>query len=346
MKWILRITEPTLPFIKSRADKTLIHLYESNEGSLQNDPQEIKEEDEGEELKPILTRSFLEKLIDMQKVLLNGKPLKPSALLKLNDQIEILFPEPEPLEVVAEDIPLHILYEDNDLIIVNKPQGLTVHPSSTQHSHTLVNALLYHIKDLSALGGVLRPGIVHRIDKNTSGALCVTKTDRAHLKLSEAFKEHKIHRIYWALCYGVPEWNQKTLESLIARNPNDRLRMSCEVKEGKKAVSHFKVLKRFGNYASLIEAKLETGRTHQIRVHLTHLGHSIIGDLEYGKPSAQHDKLKRIPPHARSLIAQLKGQMLHAKELGFDHPTQAKFLKVEAPFEADWNNLMQKLESS
>jgi 23S rRNA pseudouridine1911/1915/1917 synthase len=238
---------------------------------------------------------------------------------------------------VPEDRPLEVLFEDAHLLVLNKPPGLTVHPSETQVAGTLVHALLHHVKDLSGIGGVLRPGIVHRLDKNTSGALVVTKTDEAHRRLAEIFARHAIEREYWALCYGALGAREAPMrvESLIGRHPQDRKRMSMTVKTGRRAVSEFATLERYGKgsrppFASLVRARLETGRTHQIRVHLTGLGHSVIGDPVYGVPGSRHAKWLDLPPEAREAAAGLPGQALHARVLGFEHPVTGRPVRVEA----------------
>lgn len=241
---------------------------------------------------------------------------------------------PEPLALTPEHRELEILFEDEHLLIVNKPPSLTVHPSETQRTGTLVHALLGSVKDLSGIGGKLRPGIVHRIDKDTSGALVVTKTDIAHQRLVETFSQHAIERIYWALCYGVPparhqDW--KRIETLIARHPRDRKRMSTQVKSGRKAVTLYRPIELFGDAASWIEAKLETGRTHQVRVHLTAEHLSLLGDPVYGTPGESQTKWRKLPTRVREAIAALPGQALHARVLGFKHPVSGKPVRVEAP---------------
>jgi 23S rRNA pseudouridine1911/1915/1917 synthase len=224
-------------------------------------------------------------------------------------------------------------------VVVNKPPGLTVHPSETQMENTLVHALLHHIKDLSGIGGVLRPGIVHRLDKDTSGALVISKTDQAHHKLTEIFAAHAIERRYWAIAYGSPDTgpgNDLKVDTLIGRNPNDRKRMTTEVRDGRRAVSHVRRLEEYAQarakpFASLLEVRLETGRTHQVRVHLTKLGHSLLGDPVYGTPSARHTKWLALPEDVRRVVETLPGQALHARVLGFAHPITGAPLRFEAP---------------
>jgi len=221
--------------------------------------------------------------------------------------------------------------------VVNKPQNLTVHPSTTQTEGTLVHILLHHIQDLSGMGGVLRPGIVHRIDKDTSGALVVTKTDAAHRKLTEDFAAHTIERVYWALCYGAPAASDKPtrIESWIGRNPKDRKKMSMKVKTGRKAITYYQPKMIFSHpskspFACWLEVTLETGRTHQVRVHLTGVHHSILGDPVYGTPTMHHPKWLALPENVRNAVKNLPGQALHARILGFEHPITRKKLRFEA----------------
>jgi 23S rRNA pseudouridine1911/1915/1917 synthase len=285
------------------------------------------------------SRSRLQKLMEDGQVILSGE--SPGVALRARDklvagaQVLVRFPSPRPLGLIPEDRPLDILFEDEHLIVVNKPAGLTVHPSETQRDGTLVHALLHHVRDLSGIGGELRPGIVHRIDKDTSGALVITKTDQAHQALAAVFAQHAIERSYWALCYGSPMSGSGTIESLIGRNPNDRKKMSMEVREGRRAVTHWKRLEEYGvprakPFASWIEATLETGRTHQVRVHLTGLGHSLLGDPTYGVPSDRHPKWLALPGDVREAVRGLRGQALHARALGFDHPVTGKRMRFEA----------------
>jgi len=290
---------------------------------------------------PAITRSQLKRLIEEGHVTADGVVLKAKTKLKFGTLIQILIPPPQPTDLVPEDRPLEILFEDEYLLVVNKPPGLTVHPSATQKEGTLVHALIHHIKDLSGIGGVLRPGIVHRIDKDTSGALVITKTDAVHVKLAEVFSKHDIDRCYWALCYGAPSTANKAtkIESLIGRSPSrnskDRKKMSMHVKEGRKAISHYKVLKEFSlpskkPFASWLEVTLETGRTHQIRVHLTGIGHSILGDPVYGTPTENQPKWQALPKSIRDATSLLPGQALHARVLGFVHPMTQEKLRFEA----------------
>lgn len=259
------------------------------------------------------SRSYIQNLIKGEKVLINGKIKKGSYKLKLNDDIEVEIPENEKLNVEPENIPIDIVYEDSDVIVVNKPQGMVVHPAPGNYGGTLVNALLYHCTDLSGINGVLRPGIVHRIDKDTSGILVVAKNDMAHKKLAEQLKEHSMNRIYNALVEGVLKEDTGTIDKPLGRHPNQRIKMAV-IKDGRRAVTHYRVLNRYKSN-TLIECKLETGRTHQIRVHMAYIGHPIVGDPVYGY-SKQRFKLE--------------GQMLHAKKLGFIHPTTNKYIEFDS----------------
>lgn len=332
--WILDETGVDLSL---RADQAILDAIETEEGSWSGTPR-------------VISRSQLKKLFDDEKVFRGKTPLKASERIAVGDQIEVRFPPVQSLELKPENISLDILHEDAHLIVVNKPAGLTVHPSETQKTGTLVHALLYHVKDLSGIGGVLRPGIVHRIDKDTSGALVITKTDEAHQKLSEVFARHEIERQYWAICYGAPDFqgHEKRLETLIARNPNDRMKMSIDVKEGRKAVSHFLMKEAYGvsgqkPFASFIQARLETGRTHQIRVHLTSLHHSILGDPLYGTPTSNQPKWKALPKKIQDLTSALPGQALHAATLGFKHPVSGQNLRFEAPPPEHFQRLLDGL---
>ncbi|MBC7693031.1 MAG: RluA family pseudouridine synthase [Methylotenera sp.] len=306
-----------------RADKALTQALEADA---------VQNEDRWK-----LSRSQIQKLIDEGQVLLSGEKFASNLKLPEGAEIEIHFPEPKSLELTPEDRPLDILYEDAHLLVVNKPPDLTVHPSTTQTEGTLVHALLHHIKDLSGIGGVLRPGIVHRIDKDTSGALVITKTDQAHQILAKVFSRHEIDRKYWALCYGSPSFPEREhrVESLLDRSPADRKKMSMTVTTGRKAVTYFKPVEEYGlpskkPFASLIEARLETGRTHQVRVHLTGLHHSILGDPVYGTPTSKQSKWQSLPREIQELVTQLPGQALHARVLGFKHPITGETLHFEA----------------
>ncbi len=319
-----------------RADLAILTAIEAQEGSANG---EI----------PLVTRSQLKRLIQEGRVQINGNPLKANTLLKSGAVIHIEFPPPLPSSLIPENKPIHILYEDEHLLVVNKPPGMTVHPSSTQMEGTLVHVLLHHIRDLSGIGGILRPGIVHRIDKNTSGALVISKTDLAHTQLALIFSKHQIERCYWALCYGSPPAlsDFTKIESLLGRSPTDRKKMSMKVKEGRKAITYFKrieeyALPRRNAFASCIETTLETGRTHQVRVHLAGIGYSILGDPTYGTPTANHTKWQALPENVQKAVQELPGQALHAKILGFKHPISGKNLRFEAQPPASFERVLQE----
>lgn len=272
------------------------------------------------------SRSYIQKLIEQQAVLVNGKDCKSNYKLRKNDEVEVQIPEPVPLEVIAEDIALDVVYEDEDLIVLNKPQGMVVHPAHGNYTGTIVNALLSHCDNLSGINGVMRPGIVHRIDKDTSGIIVIAKTNEAHVSLSEQLKEHSITRCYNALVEGRVKNDQGTIETMIGRNPKDRKEMAV-TKTGKRAVTHYTVMERFENY-TLIEARLETGRTHQIRVHMAHIGHPIVGDPVYGYKKQRFDT---------------KGQLLHARVLGFVHPRTGAYNEFEAPLPEYFQDILNKI---
>jgi len=361
-----------------------------------------------------ISRTQIQKMIEAGQILRNGIPFETKEHLQLGDQIEVRFTPPQPLNIAAENHTIPVLFEDEHLIVVNKPPGMSVHPSPQETTGTLVNALLHQVKDLSGIGGILRPGIVHRIDKDTSGALVVCKSNQAHQAMSEIFLKHEIERAYWAFCYGAPAWTSRHLETLIGRNPKDRKKMAVlhagtsnagrrltkdelaamaknrtkgaigvdrrgraivnalpeesfgdsaddhevvsEENEktnawstGRTAITDFKRIKVFSvaaktAFASWIEAKLETGRTHQVRVHLNELGHSVLGDPVYGTPSASQPKWKALPNAVSAAVAAMPGQALHARILGFKHPiTGAMIHCVAEPF-ADLAKLIAELE--
>ena len=297
-----------------------------------------------------LSRSQIQRLIETGEIQVNGKTIRPKDKIILGAKIEVNLKSPTEITLEPEAIPLQILFEDPYLIVVNKQPGLTVHPSLTQKSGTLVHALLHHVKDLSGIGGKLRPGIVHRIDKNTSGALVVTKTDQAHAGLSKLFAEHKIERRYWAIVYGAPNWDDPIrFISTLGRNPNDRKKMAVNVEDGRKAVSYFKRLKSYGlpsktPFASLVEAKLETGRTHQVRAHLNHLNHSLLGDPVYGTPQEHQPKWKSLPRTIQDAVNALPGQALHARVLGFQHPITGEDLYFESDPYPEFKALLNLLD--
>lgn len=281
---------------------------------------------------PDLSRSHIQKLIRDNLVIVNQKPVKANYRLSLNEQIEVMIPKPEEPEILPENIPLDILYEDADIIIVNKPKQMVVHPAPGHASGTLVNALMYHCgTELSGINGVMRPGIVHRIDMDTTGSLLVCKNDVAHQKLAAQLKEHSITRIYEAIVHGNIKEEDGTVTAPIGRHPTDRKKMSVHAKQGRSAVTHYQVLKRFGEF-TYIQCRLETGRTHQIRVHMASIGHPLLGDQVYG-PS-------------KCPFGGLKGQTLHAKILGIVHPKTGEYLEIQAPLPDYFVNLLQKLSKN
>lgn len=275
------------------------------------------------------SRSYIQKLIKEGNIKINGRPVKASYRLALGDRAEVIIPEIEDIEIVPENIPLDILYEDGDIIIVNKPKQMVVHPAPGHERGTLVNALMYHCQDeLSGIGGSRRPGIVHRIDMDTTGSLVVCKNDMAHQSLSLQLKEHSINRIYEAVVHGNIKEDSGVINAPVGRHPLDRKKMSTHSKNGRAAVTHYDVLKRFGDY-TYIRCRLETGRTHQIRVHMAETGHPIVGDRVYGP--------KKCP------FPKLVGQTLHAKTLGIIHPRTGEYLEIEAPLPYYFIELLKKI---
>lgn len=275
-----------------------------------------------------LSRSYLQKLLKEQGITVNGREVKANYKVQAGDEILISLPDLSEPDILPEDIPLDILYEDQDVMVVNKPKGMVVHPSAGHTSGTLVNAILFHCHgNLSGINGVMRPGIVHRIDKDTTGALLICKNDAAHRALAEQLKEHSIKRRYRAVVWGNPKADEGTVEGPIGRHPVDRKKMAINYKNGKDAVTHYTVLERFGN-AAYVECRLETGRTHQIRVHMTSIGHPLLGDEVYGSG--------KNPWH-------LQGQTLHAMVLGFVHPRTGEYLEFSAPLPEYFTDLLEKL---
>ncbi|MEA5114136.1 MAG: RluA family pseudouridine synthase [Geobacteraceae bacterium] len=289
---------------------------------------------------PDLTRTAVQRLIENGLITVNGRPSKPSLKLKGGETIVVEIPPPVPAAPVAEKIPLSILYEDSDLIVVDKPAGMPVHPGAGNPGGTLVNALLAHCRDLSGIGGEIRPGIVHRIDKGTTGVLVVAKNDRAHLALSRQFKEHSIKRVYVAFVYGSPAKDKGTIEGDIGRHPVDRKRMSGSARSGKRAVTHWKVTGRFGPVA-VLELRLETGRTHQIRVHLSEAGFPLLGDPVYGG-SGRISQIR--DTELRAMVRRLGRQALHARTLGFIHPASGEYLEFSSPLPGDMGELLEYME--
>lgn len=276
-----------------------------------------------------LTRSFLQKILKEGEVIVNGKSVKANYKLRKGDRIEFEIPEAVEPDIVAEDIPLPILYEDADVLVVDKPKGMVVHPAVGHYSRTLVNAVMYHCKgELSGINGVLRPGIVHRIDRDTTGSIIICKNDMAHNEIARQLKEHSINRRYRAIVTGVLKDEEGTIEGAIGRDKKDRKKMAITA-DGKPAVTHYRVLQRFKHY-TYVECVLETGRTHQIRVHMASIGHPLLGDEVYGRRS---DKYK------------CEGQCLHAMTLGFHHPRTGEYIEVNAPLPPYFEHLLAVLES-
>lgn len=297
---------------------------------------EVLAEQEGERLDkylsiiyPDLSRSFFQKLIKDEQILVNEKPQKANYKMKESDLIRICFADAAPTAIEPEDIPLDILYEDDDLLIVNKPKGMVVHPSAGHYSGTLVNAVMYHCSNsLSGINGEIRPGIVHRIDMDTTGSLIVCKNDESHIKIAEQIKEHSVNRIYEGIVCGVVKDDEGTIEGPIGRHPTERKKMAINDKNGKPAITHYKVLKRFEKY-TYMQFKLETGRTHQIRVHMASIGHPLLGDPLYGS--------------GKSSFKHLQGQTLHAKTIGFIHPTTGEYMEFSAPLPEYFCKLLANL---
>lgn len=275
-----------------------------------------------------LSRSFLQKLLKSGEVSVNGQAVKASFRLSEGDLIVFEVPEAAKPEILPEPFPLDILYEDEDVILVNKPKGMVVHPAAGHYSGTLVNALMYHCRDsLSGINGVLRPGIVHRIDMDTTGVIIACKNDVSHRSIAEQLKEHSITRRYQAIVHGRLKTDEGTVDAPIGRNPQDRKKMSINERNGKPAVTHYHVLNRFRDYTH-IECRLETGRTHQIRVHMASIGHPLLGDAVYGPARCPY---------------RLEGQTLHAGVLGFVHPRSGKYMEFSAPLPEYFEKLLRTL---
>lgn len=298
---------------------------------------QITEEYEGERIDKCmvmlldsLSRSYIQKLIKEGQVLVNGSPVKSSYQVQTDDEVEFSLPPSQEPDILPEDIALDILYEDGDLLVVNKPKGMVVHPAAGHYSGTLVNGIMYHCgRELSGINGVMRPGIVHRIDRDTTGSLIVCKNDRTHNHIAAQLKEHSVTRRYRAICHGVIGAEQGTVDKPIGRHSTDRKKMAVNEKSGKRAVTHYRVLQRFRDY-TYIECELETGRTHQIRVHMASIGHPLLGDMVY----AQGWKC----PFS------LQGQTLHAMIIGFIHPSTGEYLELEAPMPEYFVHLLEILQ--
>ena len=275
-----------------------------------------------------ITRTSAQRLIEDGNILVNGKNVKVSYKIQENDKISVKIPKPKQIELKAQDIPIEIIYEDSDIIVVNKPKGMVVHPANGNPDGTLVNAIMAICKDsLSGIGGEIRPGIVHRIDKDTSGLLIVAKNDNAHVKMSEQIKNHEVKKTYIALVRGVFKENEATIDMPIGRSTSDRKKMAIN-KNGKNAITHIKVLKRFDKY-TLLQVNIETGRTHQIRVHLSHIGYPIVGDYTYSNGKNEFDVI---------------GQCLHAQKLEFKHPITQKDMCLEAELPQYFKDILDKLK--
>lgn len=275
-----------------------------------------------------LSRSYIQKMIKEGNISVNGKNIRANYRVKEGDLIRCMIPQCVEPEILAEDIPLDILYEDEELLVVNKPKGMVVHPSAGHYSQTLVNGLLFHCKgQLSGINGVFRPGIVHRIDKDTTGSLIVCKSELAHKKIAEQLKEHSVTRSYRAIVYGNFSREEGIVDAPIGRDTRDRKKMTVNEKNGKDAVTHYRVLQQFRGF-SYIECRLETGRTHQIRVHMTSIGHPLLGDEVYGKRNSRF---------------RLQGQCLHAMTIGFIHPVTMEYMEFSAPLPEYFTHLLQVL---
>ena len=276
-----------------------------------------------------ITRTSAQRLIEDGNILVNGKNAKVSYKIQENDKISVEIPKPKQIELKAQDIPIEIVYEDSDIIVVNKPKGMVVHPANGNPDGTLVNAIMAICKDsLSGIGGEIRPGIVHRIDKDTSGLLIVAKNDNAHVKMSEQIKNHEVKKTYIALVRGIFKENEATIDMPIGRSTSDRKKMAVN-KNGKNAITHIKVLKRFDKY-TLLKVNIETGRTHQIRVHLSHIGYPIVGDYTYSNGKNEFDVV---------------GQCLHAQKLEFKHPITQKDMCLEAELPQYFKDILDKLKN-
>lgn len=274
------------------------------------------------------SRSYLQKLIENSDILVNGRSVKTSYKVKCDDVITMSLPESQIPDIVAENIKLDVLYEDDDVIVVNKPKNMVVHPSAGHYTGTLVNALMYHCgESLSGINGIMRPGIVHRIDKDTTGSVIACKNDKSHQKIAEQLKNHSMVRRYQCIVHGVITDDEGTIRSLIGRNPKDRMKMAVVTSNGKEAITHYKVLKRFNEF-TLVECALETGRTHQIRVHMAHINHPLLGDDVYSN---------------RKHSFKLEGQCLHAKILGFMQPTSGEYIETDAPLPEYFSHLLDIL---
>lgn len=296
---------------------------------------EVSEADKGERVDVFLTkgmvntsRATVQKLIVSEQVTVNDKTVKTNYKLKAADKITVNIPEVRPMEVLAEDIPIDVLYEDDDIIVINKARGMVVHPATGNYSGTLVNALLEHCDDLSGINGVARPGIVHRLDKDTSGVMIAAKSDRGHISLAKQIKDHTATRRYFAIVHGNIKEEQGVIKAPIGRHHSDRQRMAVTFENSKEATTNFRVIERFGDY-TLVECKLLTGRTHQIRVHMTYIGHPVLGDPKYGRGDGEKFSIN--------------GQALHSTDLRIDHPVTGESMVFEAKMPDDMETILMEL---
>ncbi|MGL5085628.1 MAG: RluA family pseudouridine synthase [Clostridium sp.] len=294
----------------------------------------VKVENKGERIDKYISnliegksRSYLKGLIDDGSVTVNGKIEKSNYKVALGDSVIVVMPEPIMLDVMPENIDLEIVYEDEDIVVINKPKGMIVHPAPGVNTGTLVNALLYHCKNLSGINGVIRPGIVHRIDKDTTGIIVVAKNDDAHTFLSDQFKEHSIKREYYALVEGKFMKTEGSVDKPLGRHKRDRIKMAITL-DGKRAVTHYEVLEQYDNGTSLVKCSLETGRTHQIRVHMASISHPLVGDTVYGLKKQRY---------------KLDGQVLHAKTLGFIHPTKKVYMEFDSELPSYYEEILNNL---
>jgi len=273
------------------------------------------------------SRSFLQKGILEGWVKVNGVTVKPNYKLKVEDHITVVVPPPPQPSIEPENIPLDIIFEDKDIIVVNKPRGMVVYPAPGNYSGTLINAVLFHTRDLSVRSGLTRPGIVHRLDKDTSGVIVLAKTDNAHMSISKQLKNRQVHKVYRAIVWGKVQENRATINAPIGRNLVKRTKMQVTLKNSREAITHFEVIERFEDF-TLLELTIETGRTHQIRVHMQYIGHPVVGDPVYSRKKAPFN---------------IKGQALHAYKLGFYHPSTGKYMEFTAPMPEDMNSILEIL---
>jgi len=287
-------------------------------------------------IEPSLSRSQIKRMIEDGSALVNGKSVKAGYSLKAGDSVSLTQKTPVLLETQPQDLPLNIIYEDSSIVVVNKPAGMVVHPAVGNYNGTLVNAVLYHCRDLSGIGGVIRPGIVHRLDKDTSGLIVVAKTDEAHRELSEQFKQHLVTKVYYAFAFGNFKEDEGIIEAAVGRHPVERKKMSVFSRRGKEALTRWKVVGRYG-FISFLEIRIETGRTHQIRVHLNSIGHPILGDNTYGNSAKRVQAIQ--DTKVRSRLKSLKRHALHAGGLAFVHPRTHEKLEFKAPLPEDMEGI-------